>query len=283
MFILVIIIDMKRILFQTLLFILISTLVLGIFLYNDATGPALNRLKVTKIDLTDEKIPSSLDQIQILYFSDLHAFYREDTEFMTRIFDTIATLKPDIIVFGGDLIDASIPSLNEDQTQILNDQWSKLSAPLGCFTILGDDDLSHAEYLSSFYTSHSCEILTNESTLIRTQANEAIRLVGLTQTFDSSLYPNDGLFTISLVYDPEMIQNLSSNQTQWVLASKTHGGQVTFPFLGSTYAKATGAYVHGQGMVNGIHLVISNGLETIGTQARLMDDPSLYLYTLQSK
>lgn len=273
---------MKRILFQTVLFLLISTLILGVFVYNDATGPALNRLKVHRIELTDERIPSSLDQIQILYFSDLHAFYREDTEFMTRIFDTIASLKPDIIVFGGDLIDASIPSLSEDQSQILNDQWDKLSAPLGCFAILGDDDLIHQDTLKPFYTSHSCEILSNESTLIRTQANEAIRLVGLSQTFDSTLYPSDGLFTITLMYDPQLIQNLSSSQTQWVLASKTHGGQVTFPFLGSTYEKAKGSYIHGQGLVNGIHLVISNGLETIGTQARLMDDPSLYLYTFKS-
>ena len=274
---------MKRLLFQTALFILISFILLGVFFYNDATGPALRRLKIIKTDIVDERIPESLNQLQILYFSDLHAFYREDPEFMTRIFDEIAQLKPDVILFGGDLIDASVPSLSETQNQTLIDQWSKLKAPLGCFAVLGEDDLSHLDFITSFYASNSCEILTNQSTLIRRDSDEAIRLVGLANPVDSSVYPNDGLFTLSMAYDPSLISSLSSLQTTWLLAAKTHGGQVTLPLMGSTYSKATGPYIHGQGLVNGIHLSISNGLETLETQARFMDDPSLYLYTLRNK
>lgn len=273
-----IIILMKKIIISLSLFILLAVVLSSLYFYYDSTHTALTRLRVEKISIDDEKIPESLNGIQILYFSDLHLFANDNDLFIERVFNEINDIDPDIILFGGDFIDASLISLNDTQKEFIETQLNKLNPKLGFFAVLGQDDRIQLDILEPIYLHHTIEVLENQAVLIRNKSELAIQLFGYASKnidLDSSLY------TLTLTYDPDNILLITSSDL--VLAAKTHGGQVTIPFTGPLYEDADGDYVAGQSIVNKQHLIISNGISTLGYQARLFRDPSLYLFTLKSR
>ena len=266
---------MKKILLLTLFSSLFLMLLVSLTLYHDATHSALTRLNIKRIVVSSNEIPESLDGLDIVYFSDTHIFSHENLDFIASVFDSIQREHPDVLIFGGDFIDASVSSLSDEQMQFLNEQLSKLDASKGKFAVLGDDDLKHIETLRSLYQSYTIEILDGHSTLIRNQDDSGLCLSNMnSQCLDSP-------YTISVFYDPN--DYTSSINADLALLAKTHGGQVNLPFFGATYSKATGPYIKGEYLEGQTHIYVSSGIATLEFQARLFNDPSIYVFTLNSK
>lgn len=269
---------------KSLLLILLSIfipLVSGLALFNDATNISLNRLKVERITLSDALIPKSLDGTKIVYFSDLHLFANDNNGFIAEVFDAIAYEDADIILFGGDFIDASKAGITDDQLSFIDDQLNKLNPDLGFFAVLGQDDTFHLDQLNVIYQNHTIEILENTAVLIRNKSNIGIQLFGYhgLETSLENLNPN--LYTLGFMYDPEWITDFESNQFDQVIAAKTHGGQVNLPFVKASYSRADSDFVSGTMIINQNPLLISNGISTLEYQARLFRDPSIYVFTLK--
>ncbi len=271
---------------KSLLFILLSIfipLLTGLVLYNDATNLALTRLNVERITLSDPSIPKSLDQTKIVFFSDLHLFENDNNEFITEAFDAIAYEDADIILFGGDFIDASKSTISDEQLNFIDEQLYKLNPKLGFFAVIGQDDAYHLEQVNAIYQNHTIEILENKSVLIRNNSSIGIQLFGY-HGLESSLEDlNPNLFTLCFMYDPDWITQFSTNQFDYIFAAKTHGGQVDLPLFKPSYSRADGIYISGQTSVNQNPLLISNGISTSEYQARLFRDPSIYVFTLKQK
>lgn len=266
---------MKKILLLTLFSSIFLMLLVSLTLYHDASHSALTRLNIKRIVLSSNEIPESLDGLDIVYFSDTHIFSHENLDFIASVFDTIQSEDPDVLIFGGDFIDATVSSLSDDQLNFLNEQLSKLDAPKGKFAVLGDDDLKHIEILRNLFHSYNIEILDGNSTLIRNQDDLGLCLSNMnTLCLDSP-------YTISVFYDP--IDYTSSLNADLALLAKTHGGQVSLPFLGTTYSKATGPYIKGEYMDKNTQIYVSSGIATLEFQARLFNDPSIYVFTLNTK
>ena len=85
------------------------------------------------------------------------------------------------------------------------------------------------------------------------------------------------------MYDQEWISNFSTQQMDYIIAAKTHGGQVDLPLLDATYSRASGQYISGTTSLNGNPMLISNGISTLEYQARLFRDPSIYVFTLKQE
>lgn len=264
--------------------LVLATLILSIsYLYYDATHFALTRLNVNYLFLEDKRIPQSLDGTRILYFSDLHLFSQKDTTFITQVFETIASEEADIILFGGDFIDASKSNINEEEQQYIDEQLSKLSPSLGFFAVLGQDDGQQIELLKGIYQAHTIELLENKAVLIRKQSRFGIQLFGY-QGLQSSLELVDkNLFTLTFMYDPDWIDDFSQTSFDYILAAKTHGGQVDIPLLNPSYSRANAQYISGIHTLNNQTMMISNGIATLEYQARLFRDPSIYVITLKRK
>ncbi len=271
---------------KSLLFTLVTLFVIvlsSITLYYDATHTALTRLKVEKITLKDAKIPQSLDGIKIVYFSDLHLFANENDDFISSVFDQIQKQDADILLFGGDFIDASIQILSEDQLTFIHDNLSKLNPDLGFFAVVGQDDAANLETLKSIYHTHNIEILENKAVTLRNNSHIGIQLFGY-QGLESSLESlNTSLHTISFMYDPNWLSDLRSSNIDVVFSAKTHGGQVDLPLFEPSYSRARGEYISGEYSLNQTKMMISNGISTSETQARLFRDPSIYVITLKQK
>ena len=77
--------------------------------------------------LTNEKIPKSFNGFTIVHFSDIHFGRTTNEKEVNKVVDKINEIKPDIILFSGDLFDPYI-TLSENNINFLTEAFKKLNA-----------------------------------------------------------------------------------------------------------------------------------------------------------
>ncbi len=93
-------------------------------------------LSITHLSLPIFELPDELVGLKILQFSDLHWHASFSSSFSRNLIRRINQLKPDLIVFTGDLLCQS----KLDDAERLGQVLSSLKALHGCFAILGNHD-----------------------------------------------------------------------------------------------------------------------------------------------
>lgn len=95
-----------------------------------------NLIRTTRLTLPVQRLPSDLSGIKVLQFSDLHIRPGMPDAFLKRLSKKIAALSPDIIVFTGDFLCYAAMTAPQRLQKFL----AGLSAPYGCFAVLGNHD-----------------------------------------------------------------------------------------------------------------------------------------------
>lgn len=95
-----------------------------------------NLLRVSRFTVSVRDLPPTLLGLRIVHFSDLHFGPDVSDRYLARLADTILRLRGDLLVFTGDLVNYA----NLVEPQRLKAFLSKLSAPFGCYAILGNHD-----------------------------------------------------------------------------------------------------------------------------------------------
>jgi uncharacterized protein len=74
---------------------------------------ALGRIKVRKVEVTLDRLPASLHGTTIVQLTDVHIGTILGKSFIEQLVQTVATLKADLVVITGDLVDGSVEHLAE--------------------------------------------------------------------------------------------------------------------------------------------------------------------------
>lgn len=101
-------------------------------------GAFIGRYKIetTRVEVASPRLPESFDGYKIAQISDLHlGTWGTDTLFLSSLVDSVMALKPDMIVFTGDAVNR-----NSDEFKPFIKPLSRLKAPDGVYTILGNHD-----------------------------------------------------------------------------------------------------------------------------------------------
>ena len=96
--------------------------------------PSLIKTTLLKISLSN--LPDELKNLKILQFSDLHFHPNLSKSFTTKLCRKVSDLKPDLIVFTGDILCYSVLKDKEQLKRLLNSFY----APYGCYAVLGNHD-----------------------------------------------------------------------------------------------------------------------------------------------
>jgi len=104
-----------------------------------------NLLQTNHIHLPVNNLPSSLEGIKILQFSDLHLNNSTSNYFLNKLKKQIYNLNPDIITFTGDFLCYSKIS---DKERLLSLLQSLPKAPYGNYAVLGNHDYSKYAYIN---------------------------------------------------------------------------------------------------------------------------------------
>lgn len=99
-------------------------------------GYTRHHIMVTKEDFYSVNLPETFNGYRVVQLSDLHVgTWGEDTKFLQNIVDTINSLKPDLVVFTGDLVNRQSGELTPFISVL-----SGINAKDGIYSILGNHD-----------------------------------------------------------------------------------------------------------------------------------------------
>ncbi len=104
--------------------------------------PGRNRIQINEVEIFSERLPQRFDGYRIVQFSDGHVgTWGTDTAFVSRMVDSINSLRPDLIVFTGDIVNRRTEEILPF-VKIL----SRLNAPDGVISVLGNHD--YGDYMN---------------------------------------------------------------------------------------------------------------------------------------
>lgn len=258
-------------------------LTLTVIVY-DSTHGALTRLQVSQVILSSDKIPEDFNELNLVYFSDLHAYTLNDS-YYAKVVESINAKNPDFVVFGGDLIDESdYATYSDAQRTALIDLLKSIKAPYGKFAVLSETDLAHKTELIPLLMEGGFEVLNGKVLPVHVLGSSSINFVGWDDDTDLSILSglSSSTYTLAFVNDPDQVTVLNGHGIKAVFAGKTHGGQVTLPLIGSLVYKDE-AYQKGHYALSDLDLYVSSGIGVSNLKARWLTDPSYTLVTLKTK
>ena len=244
------------------------------------------QLSVQYKTLKDEKIPSSMNDVSIVYFTDVQYGEFENKKRADKLFNKIEHLDPDILIFGGDLFDETCRMSQEDIDYITN-KLSKMHAPLGKFCVLGEKDDANNDVVRSILNQAQFEILENETILLTNKKEEGITLSALSNIPDpSKISTSDKQYNLLITHMPDTLTNeeLSTKSISLALCGHSHGNQITFPIFGG-YKSIDGAKSLNRSHAKRLAFpyIISSGVGCTHVNLRFMAKPEIYYFMLQSK
>lgn len=274
--------------------IFLIILVIGTIFFSYTTYVSSVKIKVREYRITEKKIPASFNGLKIIQLTDLHYGTTMFNENVKDIVKMTNDRKPDLIVFTGDLIDKNYKLTNKEQEEIIK-ELKKLSASLGKYAIIGDED---NEKTNTILNQANFTILKNESELIYQKNNEPILLVGLSSNsknqniekaytyFKQDVF-NSNIYTITLLHEPDTVDNIiGAYNSDLFLAGHSNNGNIRLPFVKYSLFKVDGAKKYDQDYYNlgNSKLYISSGLGTTNqSNIRLFCRPSINFFRLSNQ
>lgn len=268
--------------------ILIGIFIIILFImYISLIGTKVIETKEYKVESTI--LPSSFHGIKIVQFSDIHYGTTINKKQLDIIVTKINNLKPDIIIFTGDLIDKNITSTDNIKKELI-DSLSKLECSLYKYAIYGNEDYTNKDY-KEIITTANFTLLDNESTLLYYKDTTPILITGYNSQDTSPNYTiitnlvneinTSKFYKIVLSHEPDSIDNFIIYKPNLVLSGHSLGGLIELPFIKPLFLnKGSKNYYKDYYKINDTDFYISNGLGTSGINARFNNHPSISLYRL---
>ncbi len=266
-------------------------IIIGIVLY--ARFVSTSGLVIKEYPVINENIPQNFEGLKIVHFSDLLYGRTVDKEDVKKLIIKINELKPDIIVFTGDLIDKDTIYKNKIG-EFLTEQLSLLEARLNKFAISGDYDSKLKDY-EIIMKNSGFTYLNNSYDLIYDKGNIPLMIAG----FPSSLkdkhdnettfsylteHQEENIYSIVLTHEADSYNDFKDYNINLVLSGHSLGGQIRLPFVGAiTTKKGSKKYYNNYYEENKTKIFVSSGIGTTNYSFRWFNKPSVNLYRLYQK
>ena len=249
-----------------------------------------NILLIHDYKLESETLPRSFDGTRIVHFSDLHYGNLNERQ-LNKTINNINSLKPDIVVFTGDLVEEGF-ELKDNDIKVLVKYLSKINSKFGKYAIQGNHDVKNDNFDNIMYDSHFT-VLKNNYDTIYNENNDSILLYGTDDLlhgepqikgFKSKEIDNIS-YKIILIHEPDYIDDfIHDYNVSLVLAGHSHGKQVNIPLLSRLFLpKGSRKYYESYYEINNTPFYISNGVGNSVINYRLFTPPSINIYRLYSK
>ena len=272
------------IIFKVIIILLI--LIATIFIYSFFICPKIFKTNEYKIE--SNLIPESFNGIKIVQFSDIHYGTTINKKQLDTIVKNINTLKPDIILFTGDLIDKNISPTEDIKNEII-ESLKALNATLYKYAVYGNEDKE--EIFDNIMNSIDFIILKNNAHLLYYHGTTPIEVFGFTPAStnpDYSIIGNsideidpNSVYKIIIMHEPNPIDKMLSYNPNLIISGSTLGGIIKLPLIKPLILNEyNNKYYKAHYSINETEAYISNGLGTTDINARFNNNPSINFYRL---
>lgn len=259
--------------------VLSIVILLSVFAFYEGNRPA--RIKELHIELPN--LPPSLDGFSIVLVADLHLHGRHSLNKLRKIIASLNKLAPDLIAFGGDIIDPGFRHTDE-----LKELMNSISSRYEMVGIMGNHEFYFGrQRAAEFYRESGIRLLRNEVIKfkdggLQVAGVDDIRTTGLTDRLVGNVLKKlDPLApSIYLSHQPLKFQLASKHKVGLMLSGHTHKGQI-FPFhffVRLFYRNFYGLFREGDSL-----LYVTSGCGTWGPPMRLFASSELPYFILHPK
>lgn len=266
---------------------LISIILLLLLVYSAIVEPNLLVIKKFSLDYNGKIIEDKIEDggnkvLKVVHISDTQIGYFYSAKRLKNLAKKINNLKPDIVVFTGDLIDYANKNPNAEK---ITENLSKISAKIGKFAVFGNHDYMYdlPKYYTKIMKESGFELLVNDNKRIDLGNEKYINIIGLdeklkgkpaVEKFDEEMKSSD--FNLVLMHNPDVIEEFKNSKIDLMLSGHSHGGQVSIPIKGAVLTPPYGRkYTKGLYKVNGNNLFVTSGLGSTKLPFRFLNIPEI--------
>lgn len=266
------------------------------------------RYQVKRVKISFPNLPAAFAGLKIVQISDIHSGSFDNPEAVNKGIQMALDLQPDIIFFTGDLVNDRSSEVGEYKPIL-----SRLKAPLGVYSILGNHDYgdyvswpseeakkNNLDLLKKIHADMGWRLMMNEHIILE-RAHERIAIVGIENWGAKAHFPKYG--SMKNAYEGLPEKNipfkilLSHDPSHWnaqvrpeypdvdlTLSGHTHGMQfgIEIPWLKWSpiqyiYKQWAGLYREGRQ-----YLYVNRGFGFLGYQGRFGILPEITLLELSN-
>ncbi len=267
------------------------------------------KFKTREVAIEVEDLPASLKGFRIVQISDIHLGSWMTTKPIEKAVEIINDLKPDVVLFTGDLVNFSAKEANGFENALAG-----IHAPKGVYAIMGNHDYgdyiswpdsmakaNDIAHLENFYKTIGWKLLRNENTVLKVDSS-TILLAGVENWSATARFHRYGDMNATMKDAPatDVSILMSHDPTHWeaevtkkykrfdlTLSGHTHGMQLGFEGFGIKWSPSQYVYKNWGGLYNEtpagtkpMRLYVNLGLGHIAYPGRVGMLPEITLITL---
>lgn len=222
------------------------------------------------------------ESVRIAFLTDLHLGPYMGRQQLEEWVQATTALAPDVVVFGGDLVDQMYAGDLGEVTELV----SRISSPLGVYAVLGNHDRTKYRKLGPLQDaleSAGVRLLRNEGVALRSD----LYLAGIDDwrtghpDAERALAGAHAGARVLVSHNPDAIPHMPDG-IDLLLAGHTHGGQIRLPLIGPIVTSSEYGRRFVEGWVDApMPAFVSRGLGVSLLPFRLFCPPELVLLELQ--
>ena len=250
---------------------IVVAFIFGVMIYG--TWSARN-VKVTKYDLSVNKVGGSLETLKVIMVSDIHLGIMVDNNRLTDMVNEINELNPDIVLIPGDIIDSSIKAFEKEN---MSDNFKRIKSKYGVFASLGNhegmgsnvDDIVNKFENSGITVLRDNTVLIDNSFYVVGREDSSLEKVTKVKRKNLSSLVKDLDKSKPFLLMDHQPKNLSEPENQGIdfqLSGHTHRGQI---FPANIVTNEIFEIDYGYLKKNSSQFIISSGYGTWGPPIRL--------------
>ena len=225
-----------------------------------------NTIRTSEYQIEIPGRSSKIDHLKIAFVADFHLKEETNTLFVKRFVRAVEKIKPDLMIFGGDIVEGD--RYEEDMTLIEN-LLGEINTRYGVFTVLGNHEFYAGHDEGNFFGRSGMNLLCDTIVVIDSSFNLGGRYDSHFRTRKSieeiMMKANESLPMILIDHRPTEIDNVSKTLVDVQLSGHTHNGQL-FPinFITKKVYKLSWGYRK----IGNTHFFVTSGIRLWGFPVR---------------